>query len=534
MVGIPDFSHLIQYVEDDRRRYLLHYGEGFLFERFPKGTRIIYPPPPLPGLRDFRAALAHAVEHPLECDPLSAQLRPGMKVTLLFDDISLTLPPLPPPDVRQVVIEFLLEKLAAAGVDDIHLIGAIGLHRRMTPAEMKRLVGRRVFNAFAPSGRLYNHDSEDHENLVLLGVTEEGEHVELNRRAVESDLVIYVNLNLTSMDGGHKSLNTGISSYRSVYHHHNPKTLLHTRSLMDPRRSHLHASLQRMGKIVNEYLNVFHIETTFNSATFPALFPFLEKKEFDWNVFDRINFHMNRFAAATLPRGLIHRIFHGMKAQYRVTSVQAGRTDAVHAETLKHIYAQQIVPVSGQCDILIAGTPYLGPYNVNSILNPLLVHCLMLGYMFNMYRGKPLLREGGVLIFAHPLEYRFHEEHHPSYIEFFERVLPETRDMEVIFEKYEPELARNPKYIRMYRHGYAYHGAHAAYMWYWGAHALAHVGKVIVLKPENERAVLAAQRMGYDTAATMEEAIEKAQSVVGRNASITNFHWPPIFVCDVQ
>jgi hypothetical protein len=534
MNGIPDRSHLVQYVEDDRKRYLLHYGEGFLFERFPKGTRVIYPPPPLPGLRDFRSALAQAVEHPLECDPLSAQLRPGMKVTILFDDISLTLPPLPPPDVRQIVIEFLLEKLGAAGVEDIHLIGAIGLHRRMTPAEIKRMVGAKVWNAYAPSGRLYNHDSEDHENLTLLGVTEEGEHVELSRRAVESDLVIYVNLNLTSMDGGHKSLNTGISSYRSVYHHHNPSTLAHTRSLMDPRRSHLHASLQRMGKVVNEHMNVFHIETTFNSATFPALFPFLEKNETDWSAFDRINFHANRISAATLPWGLIHSIFQGMKSQYRVTSVQAGRTDAVHAETLRHIYEQQLVPVEGQCDILIAGTPYLGPYNVNSIMNPLLVHCLMLGYMFNMYRGKPLVRQGGVLIIAHPLEYRFHEEHHPSYIELFERILPETRDMQVIYERYEPELARNPKFLKMYREGYAYHGVHAPYMWYWGAHALEHLGKVIVLKPENARAVEAARRMGYDTASTMEEAIEKAQSVVGTNASITNFHWPPIFVCDVQ
>ena len=34
--------------------------------------------------------------------------------------------------------------------------------------------------------------------------------------------------------------------------------------------------------------------------------------------------------------------------------------------------------------------------------------------------------QGGVLIFTHPLYNRWNTEHHPSYVEFFERVLPET------------------------------------------------------------------------------------------------------------
>ena len=42
------------------------------------------------------------------------------------------------------------------------------------------------------------------------------------------------------------------------------------------------------------------------------------------------------------------------------------------------------------------GLPYICPYNVNSIMNPILVACLGLGYFFNLYRGKPLVREGGV------------------------------------------------------------------------------------------------------------------------------------------
>src|SRR5690606_26747189 len=108
-----------------------------------------------------------------------------------------------------------------AGVDDVHLIAALALHRRMTEAELRHAVGDRVYDAFAPHGLLYNHDAEDTDNLAFLGTTPEGEEVEINRRAAESDLIVYVNINLVSMGGGHKSTATGLASYRSLRHHHN-------------------------------------------------------------------------------------------------------------------------------------------------------------------------------------------------------------------------------------------------------------------------------------------------------------------------
>ena len=40
---------------------------------------------------------------------------------------------------------------------------------------------------------------------MRVGRTDRGEDVEINRRAAESDLLVYVNINLVAMDGGHKS-----------------------------------------------------------------------------------------------------------------------------------------------------------------------------------------------------------------------------------------------------------------------------------------------------------------------------------------
>jgi nickel-dependent lactate racemase len=102
-------------------------------------------------------------------------------------------------------------RAAAAGVDDVQLIAALALHRRMTESELRHAVGDRVYDAFAPSGRIYNHDAEDPDGMLEIGTTKHGELVEINKRAAESDLLIYVNVNLVSMDGGWKSTATGLA-----------------------------------------------------------------------------------------------------------------------------------------------------------------------------------------------------------------------------------------------------------------------------------------------------------------------------------
>src|SRR5881409_3256940 len=209
---------------------LVHEGEGFRLQRFPMGTQVVYAPDALPAVEDVTGAIRRALLEPAGSEPLPELLRPGMRLTIAFDDISLPLPPMQTPDIRGRVIEQVLEMAARRGVDDVKLVVANSLHRRMTPAEIRRAVGERVFRSFWPDA-LTNHDAEDPANLVHLGVTEQGEDVEINRRAAESDLLIYVNINLVAMDGGHKSVATGLASYKSLRHHHNVRTLQHSRSL---------------------------------------------------------------------------------------------------------------------------------------------------------------------------------------------------------------------------------------------------------------------------------------------------------------
>lgn len=512
---------------------LFHAGEGFHLEKLPVGSRVVYPAEARAPLTDPDGAVRHALENPLgDCEPLSGLLRPGMRLTIAFDDVSLPLPQMRAPDNRQLVIEAVLDLAAEAGVDDVVLIAALGLHRRMTEGELRHALGNRIYDAFAPDGRLTQHDAEDPENLTVIGTTDEGELVELNKRAATSDLLVYVNINLVAMDGGHKSTGCGLTTYQSLRHHHNPQTLVHSRSLMDHPRSALHRSNWRMGRLMAESgIKVFQIETTLNNNTFPKAFSFLQTREWEWSARERASFVATRKALEISPPSLSRSIFHRIEAPHRMTSVQAGEVEAVHAATLAEVFAQQAVSVDGQADVLTMGLPYICPYNVNSVMNPLLVMCLGLGYFFNLYRGKPLVREGGVVIMSHPTPWEFHPVHHPSYIDFFEQVLSETTNPAEIEAKFEADYANDEWYRHLYRTSYAYHGVHPFYMWYWGAHALDHLapGGVIVVGGEPK----AVRRMGFKPASTLRDALEMAEDVVGRDPSITHLHAPPLLVADV-
>src|SRR3989442_2148329 len=111
-------------IEVDRNTppVLFHFGEGIRLEKMPFGSRIVYPPDPLDPITHPERAIKRALAKPLEDDPLKSLLRRGMKLTIAFDDLSLPLPPLAAPDVRQPVMEEGIDIAAEAGFQEIDLI----------------------------------------------------------------------------------------------------------------------------------------------------------------------------------------------------------------------------------------------------------------------------------------------------------------------------------------------------------------------------------------------------------------------------
>ena len=135
------------------------------------------------------------------------------------------------------------------------------------------------------------------------------------------------------------------------------------------------------------------------------------------------------------------------------------------------------------------------------------------------------------MILFHPCQELFHRTHHPSYVEFYHRILSISTNSYDIHQ-YEREFAENPDYIQMYRRGHAYHGAHPFYMWYWGDAGRAWVGKVIVVAPENPRVP---EHMGWSWAPDFNTAMDMAKSHLGKSCpEVTMSHAPPIMVADVE
>lgn len=527
-----DPEGLVKIVEAGDRPLFLPNGERFVFAKVPVGTRVLYPRPPLPGFpkNKLRAEVERAIDNPIGMDPLRAHLKPGMKVTIAFDDISLSLPKQQTPDCRQIMLEVLLERLAAAGVDDIHLVVAVCLHRHMHDWEVKELAGRKIFDAHWHRKTLYNYDAEDKDDNIVLGHTEHGEIVEIHKRSATSDLLIYVNLNLIALNGGHKSVGVGLATYRCVRSNHNHEHQSQSRSFNDPPRSKMHHAMDRIGRYVKKHVKIFHIETTVNNDTFPWYLSYMQTQESQWSIIDKINARVNKHFLDCTPLALNRKIFFAVKSPYQVTSVQAGETEPVHKVTLENVYKQQLVEIQGQSDIVVMPIPYVMPYSVHSIMNPILVYAMGLGYMFNFYRNQPIVKKGGTIIFIHPLENKFHTIHHPSYIELFDK-LQETRDPKEVDQRWSDQLACDERYIKAYRFNNAYHGFHAISMWNWGCHGMDHCGQVISVNPTSPEA---AARLGWQTAPTVEEAIAMGRSKHGPSATVSVVHSPPIAMWEVR
>lgn len=506
---------------------ILFSGEDIVEVDLPPGSRVIYSKPPMRGLADPDEAIRHAVLNPEGMQPLPQYLKAGMKVTVCIDDISLPLPPMETPDMRQRILQVVLEYLDAAGVTDVHLIVATAFHRRMTNREIKRMTGPEIFTRFHPD-RLYNHDAENKDGMKWLGHTETGEAVEINRRAAESDLVIYVNINFVPMNGGHKSVATGLAGYKTLREHHDPEVIANCNSYMDPGHSVLARSNARIGAFIENKVPVFHIESALNNRMFRAPLAFLAKNEDTYSALERGALSALKQSLKRLTPELKRKIFQRVYAPYEPIAVHAGHVDQVHERILKSSRRQYTVRIKEQADVLVLGIPFISPYSVNSILNPLLVQVMALGYLYHLYEGGvPLLRDGGALILFHPCRDEFDPKHHPSYIEFFHRILPETTDSIVLQKKYEREFATNPEYIKMYREGNAYHGVHPFYMWYWGETGRRKIGKVIAVGAQDKHVP---ERMGWNNASTFEGALEMAKTHVGQNPRIVMLHQPPVVV----
>jgi len=535
------------FLSEPGEQFLFQFGEGMRVEPLPAGTRVIYPGVRRDGERDpiqVRRMVKNALEAPVGSPPLRERIREARarakaagrpedapRVVIAFDDVSVPLPPMQSPDTRATIMEEVVAQLDELAPDaDVEFVCSIALHRPIRPDEFRHICGRKLFRRFFPLGKMTNYNAVDMDETVDLGRTRHGEDVLACRRFVEADLAVYVNVNYVSMDGGYKSYATGLVHYRSLRYNHDCKTLKETNSLYDPGRSALHKSINRIGRVMQERANIFHVETVLDERLFPWYLDWVLHLERSMGWFRKLVMHVTCFFLRFVPAFLRKWTFWSflVRAPAGLLQVHAGETCAVHERTLAANFREKVVDVEGQADILVLAPTCIGPYTKDMYFNPLLVNTYSLGYYFNMYvGGTPLLREGGVVVVVNPMEYNWSSPGHDAYRELFEEVIARKgRGGLDEFEAFQEQFAQNERLNDIYRAGRGPAGVHGFYMYTWAAHGMDKVSKVYAAGARDRRGP---DGLGWEMAGSVAEAIEKARDFLGDpEAKATYLRAPPI------
>lgn len=512
-------------------KHLAFSGNNIINARLPDSSAVYHAPEALPGLPPdaYPERVREAVERPLESPPLRELVNSDSKVLIAFDDNSQPFPATARPDFRQVTIETLLALLDDYGVrrENIHLICAVALHRKMKPPELERMVGPAVMREFFPE-RLTNFDAEDRDNLVELGETEHEEPVEISRLAAEADLVIYVDAVQIPLNGGHKAVGVGLASYRTIACHHTPSATAETAHVMQPDGSRMHESIDRIGRIVDEHCKIFMLCFAMNGATYPPHMSWLGKPPERCNAAERLLRAATPLSMKLLPEAARRGVLRGLAGAYRPIEINAGSVEAVHQRTMAAMRRQMRVEVPRQYDTLVYGLPDLSPYAVDASVNPVLVVSDVLGYVFNWFYNKPLVRRGGSVIILNPVDEVFHPEYHVAYRRFYEEALAETTDPFELQQHFQRRFAEDPELIDAYRNRWAHHGFHPFTVWYWATYPLKYLSRVILVGPKGDSS---AKRLGVQWAPSLDAALEMSRR--GGQDHVAALTIPPMFYVDV-
>ena len=196
----------------------LAYGQGHLPVDLPEDRTVVILPAHTPGLADERAAVLAALDHPVATLPLRHRIGPGARVCIAFTDLTRATP-------NDRLIPWLLEHLAAVPREQVVLLNQLGTHRPNSRAELEQLLTPAVVGRY----RVVNHEPENPEALVQLGVTRDGTPALLNRHLVEADVRVITGFIephfFAGFSGGPKGIIPGCAGLRTVMSNHGARNI---------------------------------------------------------------------------------------------------------------------------------------------------------------------------------------------------------------------------------------------------------------------------------------------------------------------
>ncbi|MCD6318384.1 nickel-dependent lactate racemase [Candidatus Aerophobetes bacterium] len=191
------------------KEFTLPYGKTLvrfkLLEKNVMGTLL---PKKVSPSKNEHTLIINALNSPIESPLLSDIVSPKSKVALITSDVTRVVPShkLIPPIIQQL-------RLAGVKRENISIIFALGVHRKHTPDEQKRLLSKNIYGQY----RVIDHSIED---CLDMGKTKNGIPVQIFRPVAEADIRVCIgNIEphyFAGYTGGAKSIMPGVSSRESV------------------------------------------------------------------------------------------------------------------------------------------------------------------------------------------------------------------------------------------------------------------------------------------------------------------------------
>ncbi len=443
------------------------YGAGVMSANLPDNTDVFIPgvtvsdPLCIPDELIEEETLK-SIRNPIGMETLDKLAKKGSKVTIIFPDR--VKGGEQANSHRKVSIRLILQELYNAGVEkkDILLICSNGLHRKNTEKEIRGVLGNELFNEFWYSHQIINHDSEDYDHLVDLGVTKRGDPVLMNRYVYESDVAIligHVQGNpYGGYSGGYKHCATGITHWKSIASHHVP-SVMH-RNDFTPVSGH---SLMRTK--FNEI--GMHMEEKMGKKFF-CCDAVLDTKSRQISIY-------SGYAKEMMP----------------LSWIDADKRTYVHWAEKKY-------------DILVFGMPQFFHYGEGMGTNPIM---LMQALSAQVIRHKRIMSDKCVIICSSLCNGFFNDSLWPYTREMFEMFKHDEMNILPDMDRLGEYFATNEEYIRKYRFANAFHPFHGFSMISCGHIAEMNTSAIYIVGAKDPGY---ARAMGLKTRATFEEALADA------------------------
>ncbi|WP_440896728.1 lactate racemase domain-containing protein [Amphibacillus sp. Q70] len=454
------------------------YGHGLMEANLPDDTDVFIPGETIPDPDhipedQIEAKTLESLRHPIGMKPLSELAKKDSTVTIIFPD-----------KVkggeqetahRKVSIRLILKELYSAGVkqENILLICSNGLHRKNTDKEIRNILGDEIFNQFWYSNQIINHDSEDYDNLIDLGTTEQGDPVLMNKYVYDSDVAILIGHTLGNpyggYSGGYKHSATGITHWKSIASHHVPKVMhrkdftpVNTKSLMRTKFDQISMHMEeKMGK------KFFCCDAVLDTSS-------------------------------------------------RQIAIYSGYAKEMQPESWDIANKRTFIPYADKkYDVMVFGLPQTFHYGPGMGTNPIM---LMQAISAQVVRHRRIMSDNCVIIVSSICNGEFSDEIWPYMREIYDMFQKESMNVLPDMNRYGEYFATNAEYIRKYRYANAYHPFHGFSMMSSAHIAEKNTAAIYLVGAEKPGF---ARGMGLKTRATFEEALADAKKkIVGDHPNI--------------